>query len=146
MSEVFTSTFAMLSSTILFNVLANEARPVVAIERSTTVQRLFVYLPVASLLCAVLGLSVLCTISALVYSRKHASILREEPSGLLSYADILLGSSGIENILKKVRAHPEYGGRTIQLAKKCFELKTIRCSTTSERKARNIHCSEAKVV
>jgi hypothetical protein len=146
MSEVFTSTFAMLSSTTLFNVLANEARPVVAIERSTTVQRLFVYLPVASLLCAVLGLSVLCTISTSVYSRKHSSILREEPSGLLSYADILLGSSGIDYLLKKVRAHPEYDGRTMQLAQKCFELESIHCSTTSEGKARRINCSEAKLV
>jgi hypothetical protein len=77
--------------------------------------RLFIYLPVAGLLFVAIGSSVLCTIAVLLYSSTHASVLREEPSGLLSCADILFDSN-ISNLVDQVRAHPKYDGHRIKVA------------------------------
>jgi hypothetical protein len=142
-SEVFTSAFAMLSNTVLFTVLNTDIKPTVSVKMAKTVQRLFVYLPVAALVCVVLMLSIFCMLAVMLYSSTHASILREEPSGLLSYADILLGSSSIKNLVSQVRAHPKYDGRIVQRANKYFQLEKVYCSTESESEDINIVVSDA---
>jgi hypothetical protein len=136
-SEVFTSAFAMLGSTLMFTSIDAGSAPVVSVEVGKTLQRLFIYLPVAGLLCVAIGSSVLCTIAVLLYSSTHASILREEPSGLLSYADILLNSN-ISNLVDQVRAHPKYDGRIVQRARKYFKFDKVDCSTTGTGEDRKI--------
>jgi hypothetical protein len=130
LSDIFTSTFSMLASTVLFTAIDEESTTTVTVNTARTVQRLFVYLPIAGLVCAVIGLSVLCTVAVVIYSRTHASILREEPSGLFSYAEILLGSN-IWDLVAQVRAHAEYDGRIIWCAKKCFTFDKTECRTVS---------------
>jgi hypothetical protein len=145
MSKVFTSAFAMLSNTELFTKLTGERRETIKVERATIEQRLFVYIPVAIAVCAMISLSVICTTAVLFYSQKHASILREEPSGLLSYADILFDSIEIVNLVGQVRAHPKYDGRIIGCAKKYFELDEVYCGTTKEKEERKITVDIAKL-
>jgi hypothetical protein len=128
LSEVFTSTFSMLAGTVLFTDIDDGSAPTVIINTARTSQRLFVYLPIAGLVCAVIALSVLCTVAVVIYSSTHASILREEPSGLFSYADMLLGSN-IWDLVTQVRAHTKYDGRIVGRAKKYFTFDKTECST-----------------
>jgi hypothetical protein len=129
MSEVFTTTFSMLASTVLFTPTQNGLDLTVKVDTAGTSQRLFVYLPIAGLVCAVITLSVLCTVAVMLYTSTHASILREEPSGLFSYADMLFGSN-IWDLVAQVRAHAKYDGRVVGRAKKYFTFDETKCSTT----------------
>jgi hypothetical protein len=129
LSEVVTSTFSMLASTTLFTDIDNGSAPTVMVNMAKTSQRLFVYFPIAGLVCAVIALSVLCTVAVVIYPSTHASILRKEPSDLFGYADVLLGSI-IWDLVAQVRAHAKYDGRIVGRAKKCFTFDKTECSTT----------------
>ena len=106
---LFESTFAMLSNTVLYSPMEGLGYKVSANILKTT-QKLFIFLPVAYTICIVVLLSVVGSVATLIYSSRHPSILHEEPSGLLSYADILFGSN-IDDVVKRIRGRPEYDGR-----------------------------------
>lgn len=100
-STIFTSVFAVLASTTLFqqivgdtfidiNGTTNNASTSAIFSSSQT--RLFVVSPVAYIIIGVLALLSLYTIIVAIYTHTRHSILHESPVGLLSYAAILKGS------------------------------------------------------
>src|SRR5947209_15239039 len=98
---IFTSVFAVLANTVLFQPLTGTTLPDIdgtTVDASTTAisssaqTRLFVLPLVAYAILGVLFLIIPCIITATVYTQTRPSILHEEPKGLLSYAAILKSS------------------------------------------------------
>jgi hypothetical protein len=107
LTELYTTTFAVMGSTKLYGPNTGPNTTATA-EVLQSVQRLFVYRPVALILCTVLFCSVICAIGVLLYSVTHHSILCEEPYGLISYAQILMGSN-VDEVLQQGRYHHPNG-------------------------------------
>jgi hypothetical protein len=104
----FTTLYASLANTMLFTPAA--ARSTTA-TLSTTSTRLFVVTPVAYSIVGVLILALICTIVLFIHASK-ASILKEDPAGLLGRA-VLVQGSGLEAFMKEFRErHGDLSGVT----------------------------------
>lgn len=124
LTEFYTTTFAIVGSTKLYDPSTGPNMTTTA-EVLQSVQRLFVYKPVALILSTVLFCSVICAIGVLWYSATHRSILCEEPYGLISYAQILMGSN-VDDVLQQGRYH-NHNGQAISGSDKDLDIGEIEC-------------------
>jgi hypothetical protein len=85
--EVFTTVYAALASSALFQLASSPTQAQGAF--STAVTRLYVVTPVAYTIVGFLLLIFVCNVFLFIYSQKHHSILREETRGLLGNAAVL---------------------------------------------------------
>lgn len=88
--DVYTSTLSVSGSIYLFQPLQNPGDPTTG-QIYTFINRLFVVNSAARLLQGVLSFLTVWTVLVMVYSFAKRSILREEPKGLLSAAEVVHG-------------------------------------------------------
>jgi Protein of unknown function (DUF3433) len=93
---------------------------------SESQNRLFIVPWIASLTMFVLLACFVCTIFIWL-STKQATILAEEPSGILSAAALLHGSDAMNTLYDAVVKEPGYDGHFVKRANEIFELEKAFC-------------------
>ncbi|KAJ9612004.1 hypothetical protein H2200_003599 [Cladophialophora chaetospira] len=108
MEVMFTTTFAITAATLAFpttEVASSRTAPATVF---TTETRLHVVSWIAYVLLVIFAVLVLQSISLVFYLRQHPTTLLEEPKGLLSSANMLYQSKGINELLTKAREDDKY--------------------------------------
>ncbi|KAK4234219.1 hypothetical protein C8A03DRAFT_18828 [Achaetomium macrosporum] len=125
-SDVFTSTY--LTSMATVGLVPHDGgrleTATATLERELT--RLFVVPWVAATIVTVLALILAVAVAALQHTRKHQTLLYEEPAGLLAYAGLLEGSELIE-VARRARDSEEFDGKVVAaVLRNCHCNKPIR--------------------
>lgn len=94
--------------------------------QSTASLHLYVSVPVATVICTLLGLMIGCTIWLAVYARRNSSVLTEDPTGLLGRAIVILRSSEVMDFVAALELQYPAGQLTNRI-KKDFTWESSAC-------------------